>query len=86
MIPTLAIVAAGVLLVNLPFGYWRAHTRRFSPSWWLSVHLPIPFVVGMRLASGLGWRLWTFPFLAGAYFAGQFLGGRMGRRRLAAAP
>lgn len=82
---TLVIVAVCVLILNLPFGFWRAHTRRFSLSWWMSVHLPIPFVAAMRLASGVGWRLWTFPLIMAAYVAGQYLGGRLGRRRQAAA-
>ena len=29
---TLWLVAFAVVLVNLPFGFWREGTRRFSPS------------------------------------------------------
>ena len=66
-----------VLLFNLPFGYWRAGARKFSAQWILSIHFPVPFIIALRIFSGLGWRLVTFPVLIGAFFAGQFLGGRI---------
>ena len=77
----LILVVLGVFVLNLPFGYWRAGTRKFSPAWMAAIHLPIPFVVALRLVSGLGWALYSFPFVIGAYFLGQFLGGRIRRWR-----
>lgn len=79
--PTLWIVASLVLLLNLPFGYWRAGCRKFTWPWILAVHAPVPLVVALRLASGMGFRLITFPVMVGAYFTGQFLGGRLRLRR-----
>jgi len=70
-------VAVIVFILNLPFGYWRANTEKFSWRWFLSIHVPIPFVVAIRILSGLGWRLITFPVLISAFFAGQFLGGKL---------
>lgn len=81
--PTLWIVALLVLLLNLPFGFWRAGARRFSRPWLLAVHAPVPLVIGLRLASGLGWKAVTFPVMIGAFFTGQFLGGRLRRLRRA---
>jgi hypothetical protein len=75
-LPLLA-VASATLVLNLPFGFWRAGVRKFSPSWFLAVHAPVPLIVGLRLAAGLGWRLSTFPVLVGAFFGGQLLGGRL---------
>lgn len=75
--PRLLAVAAATLVLNLPFGFWRAGVRKFSPAWFLAVHAPVPFIVGLRLAAGLGWRLSTFPLLAGAFFGGQLIGGRL---------
>ena len=77
----LIIVVAGVFALNLPFGYWRAGTRKFSLAWIAAVHLPIPLVVALRLASGLGWAPYSFPFVIGAYFCGQYLGGRIRQGR-----
>lgn len=78
----LLVVAIAVLIVNLPFGFWRAGAIKFSRTWFLAVHLPVPLVVGMRYAAGLGWQLKTFPVLVGAFFLGQFLGGLL-RQRIA---
>ena len=73
----LLAVAAATLVLNLPFGFWRAGVRKYSPAWFLAVHATVPLIVGMRLAAGLGWRLSTFPVLIGAFFGGQFIGGRI---------
>jgi hypothetical protein len=77
MLRNLWAVAAGVLLLNLPFGFWRAGVRKFSLRWVLAVHAPVPMVIALRILSGLGWRLETFPVMVGAFFTGQFLGGRL---------
>jgi len=73
----LAKVAVAVLLVNIPFGFWRAGVKRFTLPWFLAVHAPVAVVIGLRVLSGLGWQLSTVPALAGAFLAGQFLGGRL---------
>jgi hypothetical protein len=71
----LVVISAVVLLLNLPFGYWRAGARKFSLRWFLAVHVPVPLVIGLRLVSGIGWQMVTFPVVIGAFFGGQFLGG-----------
>jgi len=68
-------VASLVFLLNLPFGYWRANEQKFSRGWFLSVHAPVPLVIALRLLSGLGWQLVTFPVMIGAFFGGQLAGG-----------
>ncbi len=68
-------VALAVFLLNLPFGYWRAGVPKFSRPWVMAVHVPIPFVIGLRIVSGLGWHLVHFPVIVGAYFLGQWIGG-----------
>jgi hypothetical protein len=73
--PKLLIVAGIVFLINLPFGYWRAGTRRFSTPWFLAIHLPVPLIIVLRFSTGLGWHWTTFPALVGAFFAGQLAGG-----------
>ncbi len=70
-------VALLVFLLNLPFGYWRASVRRLSRQWFLAIHLPVPLVVALRLYSGLGWKPISFPVLIGAFFLGQFVGGKV---------
>jgi hypothetical protein len=77
---TLAAVALLILLLNLPFGYWRGGVRKFSPQWFVAVHAPVPLAIGLRFALGLGFRLATLPLFVAAFFGGQFLGGRLRQR------
>jgi hypothetical protein len=74
-------IAFLTFLLNLPFGYWRANVRKFSLPWFFSVHGPVPFVIALRLLSGLGFQLETLPIMLLAYFGGQFVGGRYHDRR-----
>lgn len=69
-------------LVNLPFGYWRASLKKLSFKWFLSIHLPIPFVVILRFVFHLGFHLYTYPFLVAAFFFGQFVGARYYSRHI----
>jgi F0F1-type ATP synthase membrane subunit a len=70
-------VALAVLVLNIPFGFWRHGTGRFTLPWFLAVHLPVPIVVTLRILSTLGWRFTTFPVLVASFFLGQFLGGKL---------
>ncbi len=81
MSPRLLAAAVAVLALNLPFGFWRAGLHRFSRRWMVAVHAPVPLVVAVRLLSGLGWQLVTFPVLIAAFFTGQLVGGRLRRSR-----
>ena len=67
-------IAVLVFIFNLPFGYWRANVNKFSLQWVLAIHLPVPFVIALRLLSGLGFQFITYPVLITAFFAGQFAG------------
>jgi hypothetical protein len=70
-------IAVLVFLLNIPFGYWRASVRKFSWQWALAIHLLVPIVIALRIFSGLGWQLLSFPVLVGAFFLGQFCGGKL---------
>ena len=76
----LYLLALATFILNLPFGYWRAGVRKFSPYWFLAVHLPIPFVIVTRIFSGLGFKFITYPVILGAYFLGQFVGAKMNKK------
>jgi hypothetical protein len=67
-----AVTILLAIAVNLPFGAYRAKVRKFSWQWFLAIHLPIPFVILMRLSFGLGW--WFVPFMLASAVAGQLLG------------
>jgi len=71
----LSTVAVLVFFLNIPFGYWRAGCRKFSWQWLLAVHAPVPAVIALRLGSGIGFQLISYPALVGAFFLGQRCGG-----------
>lgn len=66
-----------VLLLNIPFGYWRTNVKRFSLEWVLAIHLPVPFIIAFRIFTHLGWQFYTFPILILSFFLGQFIGGKL---------
>ena len=70
-------VAAAILVLNLPFGFWRAGLRRLSAPWFVAVHAPVPLAIGLRFAAGLGFHWRTLPLYVAAFFGGQWLGGRL---------
>ena len=69
------LLCLGAMIVNLPFGYYRAGTRKFSWQWFLAVHLPVPLIVVMRLASGISWE--AIPLIVTSDVAGQIIGGML---------
>lgn len=66
-----------VILVNIPFGYWRANVQKLSPQWFFAVHLPVPLVAYLRHNNDFGMIAITIPLFVISYFYGQFLGGRV---------
>ncbi|MFZ1291838.1 MAG: hypothetical protein WAR79_17200 [Melioribacteraceae bacterium] len=68
------LAAIIIFLLNLPFGYWRSKVKKFSWQWFLAIHLPVPFVVLIRIFSNIGFQFYTYPILIGSFFLGQFLG------------
>ncbi len=62
------------IILNIPFGYWRANTKRFSIRWFLSIHLPIPFIILIRIYSGIGFEIITYPIMISAFLLGQQIG------------
>jgi hypothetical protein len=76
-------VALGALLgfaffANLPLGYLREGSDKYSFRWFLYIHLSIPAVIALRLVSGFSWRV--IPFTLGCAVVGQVVGGRFKRR------
>ena len=84
MLPHYALAIAATFLVNLPFGWWRAVLRKFSPAWFVAIHAPVPIVIGLRWALGLPFRWAMLPLFVAAYFGGQFVGSRLRFRKLQA--
>jgi hypothetical protein len=64
-----------VLLLNLPFGYWRIHVKKFSIQWIFAIHIPVIFIIGLRLFTNIGFSWYSYVFMVMAFFTGQKLGG-----------
>ena len=78
----LFIVCILIILINLPFGYWRQGSKKFSLKWILSIHLPIPFVILLRVRCELDFQLYTFPFTVASFFIGQQIGAWLYKQRV----
>jgi hypothetical protein len=78
------LLSIGVaFVINVPFGYWRAGVRKFSPQWFVAVHAAVPMVIALRFALGLPFRWKMLPLFVAAYFGGQLAGSRLRLRRAA---
>ncbi|GBF99618.1 hypothetical protein Rsub_12297 [Raphidocelis subcapitata] len=78
----LLAVAATAAAVNVPAGAWREHFEKFSFGWFVAVHATIPFVAMLRKAVVMP-KVAILVTIAAAV-AGQVVGSRLERARLAA--
>ena len=70
----LSLLSIAVLVFNIPFGYWRANVKRFRLQWFLAIHIPVLFIIGLRIISDVGFAWHTYLFFVSAYFLGQQAG------------
>jgi hypothetical protein len=77
---TLLLISLLVFLINIPFGYWRSNVRAFSLQWFLAIHIPVPFIILLRIVSEVGFAWYTYLFLVAAFFLGQKTGSVIMRR------
>lgn len=71
----LIVLSFLILILVIPFGYWRANVKRFSFQWFLSVHIPVPIIIALRIFAEIGFAWHTYLFLVTAFFIGQQTGG-----------
>jgi uncharacterized membrane protein YhaH (DUF805 family) len=76
----LGFISLIVLVLNIPFGYWRANVRKFSWQWILSIHIPVVVIIAIRLLSHLGFAWYTYVFIVSAFFLGQQTGNYLMKR------
>jgi hypothetical protein len=66
-------------IISVPCGYLRQNFKKYSFMWFLLIHIPIPFIVLLRLKAGLSWHY--IPLTLGGSVAGQLIGGVLSRRK-----
>ncbi len=66
------------LFSNIPLGYLRMGSPRYSVRWFVYIHLSVPFIVGLRIANNISWQV--IPFSIALAVAGQMIGSRLYRR------
>lgn len=67
-------------IISVPCGYLRQNYKKYSFMWFLLIHLPIPFIILLRVKAGFGWQF--IPLTLGGSVAGQIVGGIVSRRRM----
>lgn len=75
----LAALVLGAIALNLPLGYLRRSCARFSPCWYVCVHISVPVMMLFRLMASFSWKV--VPLTLGGAVAGQVVGGLLNRRR-----
>lgn len=76
------VMVSLVVMINLPFGYWRAAVRKFSLQWALAIHIPVLLAIAIRVLHEIPFEPVTVAFTTMALFAGQSAG-QYARRFLA---
>ncbi|MBI5484222.1 MAG: hypothetical protein HY888_07155 [Deltaproteobacteria bacterium] len=77
-IPLLGTVVLA-FVISIPCGYLRQNFRKYSFMWFFLIHVPIPFIVLLRVKAGVSWHY--IPLTLAGSIAGQLLGGIISRRR-----
>lgn len=62
-------------IVHIPFGYLRSRSIKYSLKWFIYIHIPIPFIIFIRLATNTDYKF--IPVFIIAAVAGQFFGGKL---------
>ena len=66
------------LFSNIPLGYLRMGSPKYSVRWFVYIHLSVPFIIGLRIANNISWQV--VPFSIALAVAGQMIGSRLYRR------
>jgi len=73
---TFAII---VFLLAFPFGFWRAKSRFKSRDWMLAIHIPVIFIILLRIYNklhfnmGFSWQSVIYNVIA--FMLAQYLAG-----------
>lgn len=75
----LIVVIVIACIVNIPLGYLREGTPKFSFAWYFYIHVSIPLLIYLRIKCGFSWNV--VPLTIAGAIAGQLIGGKVRSRR-----
>lgn len=67
------------LLSNIPLGYLRQGSVKYSLRWFVYIHLSIPFIITLRVTNDISWQI--IPFTLCLAVTGQMIGGYLYRQK-----
>ena len=70
---------AFAIFSNIPLGYLRQGSPKYSVRWFVYIHISIPFIIGLRLANHISWHI--IPLTFGFAIAGQMIGSHLYRQK-----
>ena len=73
----MALIGVAALVVNLPLGYLREGTRKYSLGWFVYIHLSVPVIAFLRISNHVS--AWAIPPFVACALLGQLAGGWMRR-------
>jgi hypothetical protein len=79
-IAILSLITIVAFVLNLPFGYLRGNTKKFSVMWFLYIHLPIPAIFVLRTMAGFTYK--AIPIIIVGAVLGQLIGSRIYNLRM----
>jgi len=74
---TIALIS---FLINIPLGYIRENSLKFSWPWFFWIHASIPLIIYLRMSFGTS--KWFIPICIFLAIAGQIIGSRLKRKRM----
>ncbi len=68
-----------VFFLAFPFGFWRAKSRFKSKNWMLAIHIPVFFIILLRIYNKIHYHIdfswWSVLYNIIAFMSAQFLAG-----------
>jgi hypothetical protein len=71
------LISLLAFILNLPAGYLRSRSTKYSLKWFAYIHMPIPLIIAARIFSQTEYIY--IPIFVVAAFAGQLIGGKIER-------
>ncbi len=73
------IFAVFVFFIAFPFGFWRVRSKFRSRDWMLAVHIPVIFIIMLRIFNklhyGIGFQWISVLYNIVAFFSAQYIAG-----------